>query len=140
MKTIDLELAQKIIEDPQALARGYIDENVIKAANQIAEQIVNHPAFGAMGFLAKVGSPHKWWIENLTKYKEWSFYFTESFSDRKWGYVCQLADYAVEGDKQEKLESKWTSLEITRKATGLNEKEDNEYLELSRVLKFPAKQ
>jgi hypothetical protein len=140
MKIVDIELAQKIIDDPQAVVRGYVNADVIKASNEIAKELINQPLFGTMGFLAEVGSPHQWWVENLSKYKEWSFYFDAgSYSGRRWKYVCELADYAIQNDKREKLESRWTSLELMRKSAGLNEVEDGEYLELSRVLKFPAK-
>lgn len=140
VKTINLELAHKIIEDPQAIARGYVDDNVIRASNQIALELLIHPMFGSMGLLAGVGTPHMWWIENLVKYREWSYYFAaRSFSMRKWGYVCELANYAVDEDKQEKLELRWTNLEVMRKTMILNSDDEREYLELSRVLKFSAK-
>ena len=61
------------------------------------------------------------------------------FAENRWGYVCEMVDWCIAGDKRERLESRYASLELLRKAKGLSKEEDSEYLELSRVLKFPAK-
>lgn len=138
MKTLTLDNALQIVEDPQAIERGYINPQTIEDAYKIAEAAIGMATFGKLGYLAPIGSPDTWWIENCPIYAEITR--CDRYSRAKnYRMLLDLAEHLVKDDRRELVEARWTALEILRKSSGLNDAEDSEYVVLSKWLGYPAK-
>lgn len=146
MKSITLEDAQTVVNDPQAIARGYITEQSIIDATKLAEAVVQMSIFNQPGYSSPIGSPHQWWYDNCPVYAEISDSPLYSRA-KKLSCLLTIANYLVEqtavrndvklrcsqsyGVKT--MDSEAAQKELTEKLEGLLESENTARIHLSDV-------
>jgi hypothetical protein len=138
MKQLTLEQAARLIADSEAIQRGYIDQQLIEDAQELAAAALAMGTFGKTGYHGEIGDPHQWWEENSEVYKT----FAESATYRKarrFSYLLSFAEYMIADDRREIFEDRWKALEVMRKRDLLDDEGKEELKTLSAVLKFPAK-
>lgn len=111
-KTITLEFAQTLSGDSEAIKRGYVSEEIIADARQLAEAVIKMETFGQMGYLACIGEPHHWWQLNCRKYRllEQKELYSQA---RKFSIMLKIADYLTHNLKVEAVKSTITALRLT---------------------------
>lgn len=135
MKRLDLESAQRLVNDPQAIKRGYLSAEILADAERVALAAVQMPNFGKTGHLVAVGFPENYWAENCPGYAE----ITQKYDGRQHSCLIQIAEAMIREDRREIVESRWASLELLRKKYDLSREEREEYNALSQYLGYPAK-
>lgn len=107
---ITLEQAQVIYGDPEAIQRGYITAEIVAEAENLARLCLSLPSFGVYGYLAPIGNPHQWWVENMPYYHELSekyqsryFGGKEPHSARKMSAILQIANTLILPEKVKRV-------------------------------------
>jgi hypothetical protein len=114
MKTITLQQAQGIVNDPEAVKRGYITPQTLVDAEELAKEAISLPTFCKPGFLyQEIGSPDNWWRDNSSVYCRLSDE-PRYQRDRNFSHLLLIADYLTLDARVEALESRLTALKILR--------------------------
>ncbi|PNW30380.1 UNVERIFIED_CONTAM: hypothetical protein BEN50_20550 [Euhalothece sp. KZN 001] len=90
MNRINLEQAQEIIGDSQAILRGYLTEQVLDFAYEIVAEKESKIPFDSNN---GCGNPHQYWFENFESYRKMCEAFPEGGKNtRKYAKCCELVD------------------------------------------------
>lgn len=112
IKTITLEFAQTLSGDNEAIKRGYVSEEIIADAKELAKAVIKMETFGQMGYLSRIGEPHHWWQLNCRKYR--LLEQKELYSiNRKFSTMLKVADYLTHDLKVEAVKNTITALKLT---------------------------
>ncbi len=121
MKTITLQQAQDIVNDPEAVKRGYITPQTLLDAEELAKEIISLPTFCKLGFLhQQIGRPDDWWRANSSVYCRLS---SEPLYQRarNFSHLLLIADHLTSDARIETLESRLAALKTMRKALSASE-------------------
>jgi hypothetical protein len=121
MKVITLEYAQTLSGDTEAIKRGYVTDQVISDAQELAAEAISLPTFGKLGYLSKIGNPHQWWVDNSKVYAE---LVQEPRYERgkRFSIMLRIAEDISHAQKVETVISRLDSLKL------MNQAETEEYI------------
>lgn len=126
-----LEQAQEMTGDPEAIARGYVNESIVSKAVALAKAAIALEQFGRIGYLASIGNPHDWWFENCPAYAQLDQ--DNTITGRQFSLVLKIADHLVHPAKIERVECRIEAIRIMGRSGVLLQDESDE---LSWLLKW----
>jgi hypothetical protein len=99
--SISLSEAILMLPDPEALKRGYFDEDCLPYALALAVEIISSPFADNPEYRADVGSPHQWWEDTFLSYRS-ACAFVDKYkcSSKRLSNICLVAQRLVESNRR----------------------------------------